>query len=62
MGFQKKDTRAAEPNAWTEWATSKYGLWPQSAKKYWLNLDYLETRTTRKNSACVTSFADPYRA
>jgi UDPglucose 6-dehydrogenase len=30
-------------------------------KKYWL-IDYLETRTTEKNSACVTSFADPYGA
>jgi UDPglucose 6-dehydrogenase len=33
-----------------------------SAKKVLADLDYLETRTTEKNSACVTSFADPYEA
>jgi UDPglucose 6-dehydrogenase len=32
-----------------------------SAKKVLADLDYLETRT-EKNSACVTSFADPYEA
>jgi UDPglucose 6-dehydrogenase len=33
-----------------------------SAKKVLADLDYLETRSTEKNSACVTSFADPYEA
>ncbi|EIA10254.1 UDP-glucose 6-dehydrogenase [Flavobacterium frigoris] len=33
-----------------------------SAKKVLADLDYLETRTTEKNNACVTSFVDPYEA
>jgi UDPglucose 6-dehydrogenase len=33
-----------------------------SAKKVLADLDYLETRTTEKNRACVTSFTDPYEA
>ncbi len=33
-----------------------------SAKKVLADLDYLETRTSDKNSAYVTSFADPYEA
>ena len=32
------------------------------AKKVLADLDYLETRTTEKNRACVTSFVDPYEA
>jgi UDPglucose 6-dehydrogenase len=33
-----------------------------SAKKVLADLDYLETRTTEKNSACVTSFNNAYEA